>query len=37
MLTSQVQLHKIRVSGCEPWAHKQQAALDKNPQYYVVI
>jgi len=26
-----------QLAACEPWAHKQQAALDKNPQYYVVI
>jgi len=33
-----MQLHNIRVSGCEPKAHKQQAALGKtHHKYYVGI
>jgi len=27
----------MRVSGCEPKDHKQQDALGKDPQYYVII
>jgi len=33
-----MQLHNIRVSGCEPKAHKQQAALGKtHHEHHVII